>query len=184
LVVSKPIKDMMVREYKSRLEGASDAMLISIRGVKAIPTTKLRKDLAAKKIRVTVVRNSLARRAFAGTALEPLSKLLTGPSAVAYGGSSVVEVAREIVNAVKTMPELELKGAVLDGQLFEGKKGVEELSRFPTKEEAIAQAVTLIVAPAKKLLAAIKGPGTQVVGILKSIEERLEKGEAITKKAG
>ena len=182
--MSKPIKEMMLSEYRGKLTGASDAMLISIRGVKAIPTTKLRKDLAAKQIKVTVLRNALARKAFEGTGLEPLSKLLTGSSAIAYGGASVVEVAREIVKALATMPELVLKGAVLDGQLFEGKAGVEELSKFPTREEAIGRMVTLIVAPARKLVAAINGPGGGVMGILKSIEERLDKGETITRKAG
>lgn len=182
--MSKAIKEMMVKEYQGRLTGASDAMLIGIRGVKAIPTTKLRKDLAAKNIRVTVVRNALARKAIAGTPLEPLGKFLTGSSAIASGGASVVEVAREIVKALASMPELELKGAILDGQLFEGKKGVEELSRFPTKDEAIARVVTLIVSPARNLVAAVKGPGAQIAGILKAIEERLEKGETITKMAG
>lgn len=182
--MSKPIKEMIVRDYKLRLEGASDAMLISVRGVKAIPTTRLRKDLAGKNIRVTVVRNALARRAFAGTPLEPLSKLLTGPNAVAYGGASVVEVAREIVKIVAEIPQLELRGAILDGQLFEGKQGVMELSRFPTREEAIAKAVTLIVSPGRNLLAQIKGPGATVAGLVKAIEDKLEKGETIARKAG
>lgn len=181
--MSKAIKDMLTRDYKARFEGAADAMVISIRGVKAIPTTKMRKDLATKKIKVTVVRNSLARKAIAGTPLEPLGKLLEGPSALAFGGTSVVEVAREIVKLLSTMPELELKGAVLDGQLFEGKKGVTELSKFPTREEAIGQAVTLIVSPGRNLAAQVLGPGSTVAGLVKAIESKLEKGEAIAAKA-
>jgi large subunit ribosomal protein L10 len=182
--MSKSIKEMIMRDYTSRLEGASDAMLISIRGVKAIPTSKLRRSLAGKNIKVTVIRNSLAKKTFAGTGLEPLSKLLSGPSAVCYGGQSVVEVAREIVKLIETMPEVELKGAVLDGTLFEGKKGVTELSKFPTKDEAVGQVVTLVVSPGKKLLAQLKGPGAGIAGIIKAIETRLEKGETIAKKAG
>jgi large subunit ribosomal protein L10 len=130
------------------------------------------------------MQNSLAKKAFAGTPLEPLNKLLTGPSALAYGGQSVVEVAREIIALITTMPEVELKGAVLDGQLFEGKAGVTELSKFPTKDEAIAQVVTLVVSPARKLMAQVKGPGSTLAGIIKAIEEKLEKGETIAKKAG
>jgi ribosomal protein L10 len=182
--MSKKIKEMMIRDYGSRLEGTTDALMISIRGVKAIPTTKLRRGLAGKKIKITVVRNALAKKSLAGTKLEPLTKLLAGPSALAYGGSSVVEVAREVVKLIEGMPEVELKGAVLDGQLFEGKKGVTELSKFPTKEEAIAQVVTLIVSPARKLMAQVKGPGSNIAGIIKAIETKLEKGEAIAKKAG
>lgn len=179
--MSKPMKEMIIRDYQSRIEGTTDAMLISIRGVKAIPTSKLRRDLAGKNIKITVIQNALARKAFAGTPLEPLSKLLAGPSALAYGGQSVVEVAREIVGVIATMPELELKGAVLDGQLFEGKAGVTELSKFPTKDEAIGQVVTLIISPGRKLLGQIKGPGSKIAGIIKAIEDKLEKGEAIAK---
>jgi ribosomal protein L10 len=182
--MSKPIKELIIREYQARIQGTQDAMLISIRGLKAIPTTKLRRTLAGKKIKVTVMQNALARKAFAGTPLEPLSKFLTGPSALAYGGQSVVEVAREIVGMLATMPEIELKGAILDGQVFEGKAGVTELSKFPTRDEAIADVVTLVVGPGRKLLAQIKGPGGTIAGIIKAIEDKLEKGESISRKAG
>jgi large subunit ribosomal protein L10 len=183
--MSKAVKKLLMRDYSSRIAGASeewpDAMLISIRGLKAVDTTKFRGTLAKKNIRVTVIRNSLARKAFEGTRLAALSELLTGASAIAYGGNSVVEVAREIVALASAMPALELKGAVLDGTLFRGKEGVNELSKFPTREEAIGRVVTLIVSPARKLMGQVKGPGSNVAGIIKSIEEKLEKGEAIAK---
>ena len=179
--MSKPVKEMIMRDYDARLDGTSDAMLISIRGVNAIDTTKVRSELRKKNIQVTVIRNALARRNFAGTGLEALTPLLKGPSALAFGGQSVVEVAREIVKLVEGIPGVELKGAVLDGTLFEGKKGVEELSKFPTREEAIGQVVTLIVSPARKLVAQVQGPGSTIVGVIKAIEEKLEKGEAIAK---
>ena len=46
--MSKTVKEMIIRDYKSRLEGVNDATLISIRGVKAIETTKLRGVLRKK----------------------------------------------------------------------------------------------------------------------------------------
>ena len=179
--MSKPVKESMIRDYQARLAGAEDAMLISIRGVKAIATTRLRHGLAAKNIKVTVVRNALAKKAISGTGLEPLGKLLDGPNAIAYGGTSVIEVAREIVKLIEKMPEIELRGAVLDGQLYEGKAGVIELSKYPTKDEAIGRIVTLVVSPARKLLAQIQGPGSAVAGLIKAIETKLEKGETISK---
>jgi large subunit ribosomal protein L10 len=182
--MSKSVKGMIIREYQERLEGANDAMLISIRGVKAIDTNKIRRGLAGKQIKVAVIRNALARKAFEGTGLAPLAELLEGANAVAYGGNSVVEVAREIVALLKDYPGIELKGAVLDGTLYTGDKGVKELSKFPTKDEAIAKVVTLIVSPGRNLMAQVKGPGSTVAGLIKSIESKLEKGETITRKAG
>lgn len=179
--MSKTVKSMIMRDYTTRVGDIKDGMLISIRGLKAIDTTKLRNNLAKHKVKVTVIRNSLAKKQFKGTSFEKLETLLTGPSALVLSQTSVVEAARSIVGMLKDFPTLELKGAILDGTLFEGKKGVEELSKYPTREEAIGQAVTLIVSPGKKLLAQVKGPGSNLAGIIKAIEAKLEKGEAIAK---
>lgn len=182
--MSKTIKSMILSEYRDRLEGCDNATLISIRGVSSNDTNKIRKKLRDKKIQISVVRNALARKAFDGTGLAGLEPLLQGATAMAYGGESVVHVAREIVALMAEFPSIELKGAILDGTLFKGKDGVKELSGFPTRQEALSQTVTLILAPAGKLVSQAKGPGSALASIIKSIEEKLEKGETITRKAG
>ncbi len=179
--MSLKTKNFLIRDYKARIGDADAALVVSIRGMGAIDTNKMRMDLARKDIHITVVQNSLAKRAIGDTPLAGLSKFLDGPSALAYGGESVVEVAREIVRWAKQVEQFELKGAILDGELFEGKAGVDRLSQFPTKDEAIAKVVTLVLAPAGKLVSAIKAPGGNVMGIVKAIESKLEKGEAIAK---
>lgn len=182
--MSKTMKGLIIKDYQARLEGLSDAAVISIRGVSSNDTNKLRAKLREKKIKVSVVRNTLAMKAFEGTGLTGLAPLMQGANALAYGGASVVEVARELIKLIEAMPAVELKGAVLDGQLFSGKKGVEELSKFPTREEALGQTVTLLLGPARKLAAQIQGPGSTIAGLVKAIETKLEKGESIAKLAG
>ncbi len=177
--MSKVVKDLMIRDYKQRLNHHSEALVISVRGMPAFDNNKLRNELAKKQIRITVVRNDLVRHAISGTALEGIDPLLKGPTALAYGGESVVDVAREIMKWAQQLQQLELRGAILDGVLFDGKAGVERLSKFPTRDEAHAQNVTLILSPGRKLLGAVKGPGSRLLGIVKAIEEKLEKGEAI-----
>lgn len=179
--MSKAVKDLIMRDYRERLGENQDAVVITLRGVDGQKSTKLRADLRKKAVRLTMVRNNLFLEAFRGTSLEALAPVMTGSSVVAYGAESVVEVAREIIDLLKELPDIELKGAVLDGTLFQGEDGVKALSKFPTRDEAIAQDVTLILGPGRKLLAAVKGPGGRLMGIVKSIEEKLEKGEAIAK---
>ncbi|GIW74549.1 MAG: 50S ribosomal protein L10 [Phycisphaerales bacterium] len=179
--MSKPVKELMMADYLARLSGTSDALLVNIRGFDANATNALRKDLAKSQISITVLRNNVARKAFEGTGLEPLGELLTGPNALVYGGETVVEVARKIVDIARDMPDLELRGAVLDGELFVGEDGVKRLSKFPTREEAIAQAVTIILTPGGKLAGAVQGPGGVIAGILKTIQEKLEDGQTISK---
>ncbi len=179
--MSKTVKSMILQDYAARFGEESDVAVISIRGVEANDNNAFRASLRKKDINVTIIRNTLAKRHFAGTALEGLAPVLEGPSALAYGGASVVEIARELIELIKTFPHVELKGAILDGELFEGAAGVEALSKFPTREEALGQTVQLILSPAQKLVASAMGPGRKIASLVKTIEEKLEKGEAIAK---
>lgn len=178
--MSKTVKGMIIRNYQDAFAGANDAAVISIRGLKGTDTTRLRSKLRQKQIKITVVQNSLARKAFEGTGLEALNERLTGANALAIG-PSVVEVAREIVKVLEEFPALELKGAILEGQYFDGAEGVKELSKYPTREEGIGKIVSLVIGPAQNLVSQLKGPGATLAGILKSIEEKLEKNETIAK---
>ena len=181
--MSKPIKQMIVRDYESRFTGVEGGVLVEIRGMDAGTNNRLRTELVGKKIRVTVVKNTLARKAFKGTPLEGLSKWLSGPSALVYGGDSVVGVAREIVEWAKDKEALQFKAAILDGITFEGKAGVEALSKFPTREEAQAKVITLVLSPARNVVGAVKGPAGRVLGIVKEIQRKLEAGETVAARA-
>jgi ribosomal protein L10 len=86
-----------------------------------------------------------------------------------------------LVDWAKKIKELELKGACLDGEYFEGQAGVKRLSTFPTRDEAQAKVVQLMLSPAGNLISAATSAGSNVMGIIKEIQERLEKGEEIAK---
>src|SRR5690606_14139292 len=110
--------------------------------------------------------------------LEKIGQLMVGPSALVYGGESVVDIARELIDKAKGNDKLQFKGALLEGQLF-GPTEIEALSKFPTREEALAKAVGSILSPGSNLAGAILGPGRKVASLVKAIEEKLEKGEAV-----
>lgn len=168
--MSKPMKEMIVSEYSDWLGDSSEALIVSLRGVKAEATEEIRVQMRKTDVSVAVVKNSLARKAFEGSALSALSPVLKGQNAVVFGDRSVIEIAREIIALVKKFPEIELKGAILDGELFEGEAGVTRLSKLPTLPEAKANTVSIVL-----------GPGRRLLGIVKAIEEKLEKGETISK---
>ncbi len=177
--MSKPVKGMIIEEYKKRFGELEGALVIEIRGLSGKETTGLRHSLREKNIRVTVVKNALAKRAFTGTALELLSPALNGPAAIAYGSGTVVDIARELVRWARKVEKLALRGAVLDGEYFDGDAGVKRLSTFPTREEAQARVVTLALSPGGKVVGGAKGPGGRILGVIKEIQTRLEKGETI-----
>lgn len=179
--MSKPVKQMIMADYEGRFADIDGAVVIDIRGIDANTNNAMRLGLLKKQVRVTIVRNALARNTFKGTNLENIGDALVGPSALAYGGESVVNVAREIVDWAKKVKELQLKGAILDGTYFDGEEGVKRLSSYPTREEAQAKVVSLVLAPAGNVVGGAKGPGGRILGIVKEIQERLEKGESISR---
>ncbi len=172
--MSKPVKNVITAAYKKRFAGIDGAVLINIRGIKSNDNNKLRAGLSSKKIKVTVVKNSLVKRAVGGTALDAITKLLDGPCAVVYGGESVVNVARELIAQVKDIPGLEFKGALMEGQLFPPDQ-VAALSKYPTKVEAQAQVVTLVLSPARKVVGQIVSAGRRTASLVKAVIEKKEK---------
>ncbi len=182
--MSKPVKNMIIEMYREQFRDVSDAVLVDIRGVSSNDNMKLRAGLAKNGIRVTVVKNSLARLAFQESGLAPISDLLEGPSAVAYGQESVVSITRQLLDLLKNKAyeKLQVKGAVMDGQVF-GADQIDALSKYPTREEAQAQIIQVVLGPAGQVIGAATGIGGQIASIIEQIEEKLEKGETITKVA-
>ena len=180
--MSKPVKNLIIKEYQQRFGELDGAVLIDMRGMKAVETNTFRRNLAEKGMKVTIVKNLLARQALGGSKLEPVGPLLDGPTALVYGGESVVDVARTLIDQAKAFKTIQFKGAVLDGQVFAAGE-VDALSKYPTRDEAIGQVLGAALGPASQLAAAITGAGATLGAVLKSIEEKLEKGEAIQKQA-
>jgi large subunit ribosomal protein L10 len=180
--MSKPVKNLISKSYEKRFEGVSGAVVVDIRGVKSNDNNTLRTSLAQDGIRITVVKNNLARRVFADGDMAAVSELLDGPAALVYGAESVVEVARALIKKAKDIANFEYKGAVMDGQVF-GPDQIEALSKYPTRDEAIAQVIQVILSPASNIAGCLVGPAGAIAACLKTIEEKLEKGEQITKVA-
>lgn len=177
--MSKPVKQLIRKELASRFEGIQSIAICGLTGVDAIKTNEIRGRLRDKEIRLTMVKNSVARQAFKDVGLEIASDLLDGPCAVAYGGDSVVTVVRELLELKKEAPSLTVKAAVLEGDVFDSEDEVKRLSKFPTREEAIAEVLGAVLAPAMNLSACLVAPAADLAGILKKIEEDQGGGEEV-----
>jgi large subunit ribosomal protein L10 len=175
--MSKQVKDLITKELTARLKDADGVAVINPRGINAIKNNLIRRRLHDKGLRMMVVKNNLARRATEGTALKGFDKLLSGPSAVIYGKQSVPTIARAVLDEKKADDTLELRGVFFDGEVYVGDKGVEQVSKLPTREEAIGLLVGAILGPGSKLAGALKGPGGTLGAILKSIENKAKDKE-------
>ena len=175
--MSKFVKDLITKELTTRLKELEGVAVINPRGIDANKNHGIRRRLREKGLRMTVVKNNLARRAVAGGKLEGFDKLLDGPSAVVYGEASIAQIARQLLSEKKNDETIELRGVFFDGETYIGEKGVEKVSKLPTREEAIANVLAAILGPGRKLAAAIKGPGGTLGAVLKTIENNAKDKE-------
>jgi large subunit ribosomal protein L10 len=175
--MSKRIKNLIEKELNTRFGGLDSVAVISPRGIDGIKTNQLRRKLHEKGLRMTIVKNTLAKRAAEKTKLKGFEKLLNGPSAIVYGKASVSSIARLLVDEKKVNEKLEYHGIFFDGEIYLGDKGIEQVSKLPTREEAIANIVGLLLGPGRKLAGALKGPGGKLGGILKTIETKAKEKE-------
>lgn len=169
--MSKNVKSLLRKEIINRLDGVQDLAVVSVVGVDGVTNNRLRGELDQKGIRLLVVKNAMARQALAELKLEKAGELLTGPSALAFGGESVVDVVRELMDKAKAIPQLQVRGALMEGETF-GPERVEELSKYPTRIEALGRLSAIATAPGSKLVGAVMGPGSVIAGLLKAIEEK------------
>jgi large subunit ribosomal protein L10 len=175
--MSKPVKSLIEKEMSTKFKDIESVAVINPRGIDAIKNNQIRRRLREKGLRMTVVKNSLVRRATATTKLKGFDKLLDGPSAVIYGNASISAVARLLLDEKKNDEKIELRGIFFDGEVYEGEDGVKKVSKLPTREEAIAVLVAAILSPARKLAGSLKSPGSKLASILKTVEEKAKEKE-------
>jgi large subunit ribosomal protein L10 len=173
--MSKVVKGLVQKEIAKRLADVDGVAVINPRGIDAIKNNLIRRRLRAKGVRMTVVKNTLAKRAVGDGKLKGFDALLDGPSAVIYGEASIATIARLILDEKKNDDKIELRGVFFDGEIYIGDKGMEQVSKLPTREEAIGQIVALILAPGAKLSGIFKGQAGKVASLIKAVEERAEK---------
>ncbi|MCC7291538.1 MAG: 50S ribosomal protein L10 [Phycisphaerales bacterium] len=174
--MSKSTKDCITSDYSRSYSGLADACLVDVTKLNVQDVTRFRQELRKKQIRVQVVKNSLARRAFAGTKLLPLAEALSGPCALVTGGDSIIDVARALMDAKKTYATLELKHAILEGD--PGLLTVEELSKLRGRREMLGEIAMLISSPGRKVAGCLKSAGGKIAGCLKTLADKPEEAAA------
>ncbi len=182
--MSKYVKDLITKEMTTRFKDLDGVAVINPRGIDAIKNNGIRRRLREKGVRMTVVKNTLAKRAITEGKLKGFDQLLDGPSAVIYGEASISAIARMILAEKKTDEKIELRGIFFAGEIYAGDAGIEQVSKLPTREEAISNLLAAILSPGRKLGGILKGQAGIIASILKTVEERAKEKEGAAPATG
>lgn len=178
MLKAKEIKKRQLGALDKTFKDVRDMVVISPSGWDAISENQTRLNLRKKDIRLQLVKNSLVRLVLGEMGIN-LEGCWDGPTMVAWGGTSIAGLSKELEKSFKDNKKIEFKTAVADGQQV----SFEEALKMPTREEAIGRVITLLLSPASNLAGALMGPGSQLASQIKSIAEKDGEEEAAPEEA-
>lgn len=156
-------KEAVISEVTSLAAKAQTLVMAEYRGITVADMTNLRVKARSNGVTLSVLKNTLARRAVAGSSFEVAGDQMTGP--LIYGFSEdPVAAARVVADFAKTNDKLVIRGGVYSGKSLDA-SGVKQLASIPSKEVLLAQLCGLLMSPISRTavvlgaLAAKKGEG-------------------------
>ena len=148
----------IVAEVNEAAQAALSAVVVDARGVTVSAMTGLRKEAREAGVYVRVVRNTLLRRAVAGTQYDVLNDVFTGPTLIAFSNDHPGAAARIFKEFAKGQDKFEIKAAAFEGNLIAANQ-IDVLATLPTFDEAVSQLMSVIQGATSKLartLAAVR----------------------------
>ena len=138
-------KEAVVSEVTALAAKAQTLVMAEYRGITVADMTRLRVEARSKGVSLSVLKNTLARRAVAGSVFEVVGDQMTGP--LIYGFSEdAVAAAKVVADFAKTNDKLVIRGGSFNGKVLDV-DGVKQLASIPTKEVLLAQLLGLMQSP-------------------------------------
>lgn len=174
--MSKYVKTLIQQELEKKItdDNIKDILVVSIKGLDGDNNNLMRGEFRKKGIKLSVVKNTLFRKALRNKQMGSAAGIFHGPCAIVYGGDSIVDVAKELTEWAKKNPVIQIKGAFLDGSALDA-DAAEGLSKMPSRLELLGQIVLLSQSIARKLVAIINAPGSVIAGSVETIAKAEEK---------
>lgn len=164
-------KKAIVAEVAEVASSALSAVVAEYRGLSVSQMTRLRAEARSKGIYLRVVRNTLAKRAVAGTSFECLDEVLRGPLVLAFSRTDPGAAARLVRDFSKEHELLVVKALSVSGLLLAA-KDLDRLANLPTRDEAIAMLMSVMQAPITKLVRTLAEPHAKFVRTVAAVRDQ------------
>lgn len=148
-------KKALVAEVHDVASRALSAVAAEYRGLTAVKFDALRAKAREDGIYLHVIKNTIARRAVAGTQFECLVDALTGPLVLGFALEDPGSVGRLIKNFSKDNDKLVVKALAVGGTLYPA-EDIDRLAKLPTKDQSISILMAVLKAPVEKLARTLK----------------------------
>jgi large subunit ribosomal protein L10 len=160
-------KELIVAELVERLRSTDTLVVADYRGLTVKDVDQLRTQLLEHGARLTVVKNSLTRRAAEAAGAEALLALLEGPTAIAFidADGDMVAVAKALAETARTTRILAVRGGVMQGRAISA-DDVQELAKLPPVDVLRGQVLGAVSAPVYAIVGLFTAPLRDLHGLL------------------
>jgi large subunit ribosomal protein L10 len=171
---TKAQKQKDLEALAEQFKQANAAMLVSFKKMTVAKDQELRRQLREAGVSYEVVKNTLARKAAAGTALEPVVDQFKGVTAVALSTTDPVALSKAISKFAKANAEIfTFKVGLVEGKVVELQQ-VEAIASLPSREELLSKVLFLINAQAQRLATVINAVPRNLAVVLGQVQKQKE----------
>ena len=163
-------KKVLVAEVAEVAKTALSVVAAENRGLTVSQMTDLRSKARAQGVYMRVVKNTLARKAFAGTAFEPVGPKLKGPLLLAFSKDDPGAAARVVKAFSKDNDKLVATLVSLGGEVLSA-KDLDKVASLPTRAQALSQLLGVLKAPIQKLVGTIAAPNQKLVRTIAAVRD-------------
>ena len=164
-------KQQIVSEVNQAANSALSAVLADYRGVSVGDLTELRKTARENKVYLRVVRNTLLKRAVAGTEFECIQEVLIGPTILAFSQEDPGAAARVLKDFAKENDNFEIKALSVDGKLLEASQ-IDMLAKLPTHDQGLSILMSVMLAPVTKLARTLNEVPSKVTRAVAAVRDQ------------
>ena len=164
-------KKQIVSEVNQAANSALSAVLADYHGISVGDLTGLRKTARENNIYLRVVRNTLLKRAIADTEYECISEVLVGPTLLAFSQEDPGAAARVLKDFAKENDEFEIKALSVGGKLLDASQ-IDVLATLPTYDQGISLLMSVMLAPATKLVRTINEVPSKVTRAVAAVRDQ------------
>ena len=166
-------KQAIVADVAKVASSALSAVVADYHGLTVVEMTELRNQARAQGVYLRVVRNTLLKRAIEGSEYECLNEALVGPTILAFSQEDPGSAARVVKDFAKDHEQLEVKALAIGGKLLAASE-LDALAKLPTRDEALAQLMSVMQAPIAKLASTLNEVPTKLVRVVAAVKDQKE----------
>jgi len=164
-------KKALVTEVSAVAARAASVVAAEYRGLTVTQLTMLRAQARAQGVYLRVVKNTLARRAVAGTPFECIGPALKGPLMLAFSEDDPGAAARVVKAFAKENDKLVATLVSIGGQLLPA-KAIDQVASLPTREQALAMLMGVMRSPIQKLVGTLNAAPSKLVRTLAAVRDQ------------